>query len=533
MRKFILIFILFIFFISCVDGATKIGLDRINLSQDKYVTVGPLSSGKVYDYYTDDVADEITIMTAAQSLGGRGIVYIDAHNYNFAGTLIVPIGVQLIGMVPAVYGNGVLGGDNGFVTNATARWCITNTTHTAVKLTAGSGLQNIDFYYPNQITNSSTPTVYPSSVSLVKSGSQWPAHVSIKDCHVVNAYDFLDATIGHSHLVVDGLVGTVIHKGILEDEGGHGDIYTNIHFLPHYGGQTLGNLLINYICENMTAFDFHKCDNGVMSKCGVWNAGTGLIMSGTNCLSVVHCKFDTVRRPLVLADASFNNVIEDNVFAAKQSVYDNAYVNTPILNSSQRAIAIADAESGGNIICSNVIRSGGTGVYNNGPRNTISNNDIQYGFVNTSDAYSVGIDNRAGGVDSTIYGNRILGGNRLATIGIVTYSKANIYGNTVRYAGSNAFVDNAGSVSGKRVTDNVGINPLGDLAEPAANPVSDTIYTNYFGCPVLITISGGTVSQIAINAVNTGLTSGAFVLGPDNSIKVTHSSNPAWTWTGL
>jgi hypothetical protein len=41
MKKFILIFILFIFFISCVDGATKIGLDRLNWSQQLPGTIGP------------------------------------------------------------------------------------------------------------------------------------------------------------------------------------------------------------------------------------------------------------------------------------------------------------------------------------------------------------------------------------------------------------------------------------------------------------------------------------------------------------
>jgi hypothetical protein len=106
-------------------------------------------------------------------------------------------------------------------------------------------------------------------------------------------------------------------------------------------------------------------------------------------------------------------------------------------------------------------------------------------------------------------------------------------GNVIELCGSGNWHDNAGNVAGKRIINNVGVNPMGDLTEPAAYPVSNTVYTNYFGFPVLITISGGTVSQIAINGVNTGLTSDAFTLGPDNTIKITHSSNPTWTWTGL
>ena len=146
---------------------------------------------------------------------------------------------------------------------------------------------------------------------------------------------------------------------------------------------------------------------------------------------------------------------------------------------------------------------------------------------------SIGINNLAGGSDSIISGNYVVGGNRIATLGITTYSSANIFGNAILSVSNGAFYDNAHDVAKKRITNNIGINPMGALTEPATNPVSGTTYTNYFGCPVLVTISGGTVTQIAINGVNTGLTSGAFVLGPDNSIKVTHSSNPAWTWTGL
>ena len=243
--------------------------------------------------------------------------------------------------------------------------------------------------------------------------------------------------------------------------------------------------------------------------------------------------FDTINQPLILSDSASNNIITGCLFAATKSVYNHAYVDTPFKNSSQRAIEISDTGSGGNIVDSSIIRSGGYGIYNNGPRNTFSNNDISFGYVNSAYAYSIGIDNVAGATDSTIVGNRVLGMDHQATLGIVFYSPCNIIGNLVRYTSGAAYVDNSGNVAGKRVIDNVGINPFGDLAEPAANPVSETIYTNFFGCPVLVTVSGGTVSQIAINGVNTGLTSGAFTLGPDNTIKVTHSGDPTWTWTGL
>jgi hypothetical protein len=509
-----------------LDGGNILGLPP-----GPYTTLGPASDGTVYDFYTDGTADEETWLQAAKSLGGRGYVLVAPHDYSFSGKLTVPLGVWFVGAVPAIYGNGILGGNNGFAANATARICITNITNTAVALTAGSGLKDIDFYYPDQVTNSSTPIVYPYTITLVHSGSQWPSHITIQNCHVVNAYNFLDATADHAHLVVDGLVGTVIYNGIKEDNGKHGDIYHNIHFLPHFGGQTLGNLLINYICYNMVAFSVGECDNGVMSDCMIWDAGTGLHLSGTNNFKVNSCIFDTIRRPLVITSSSFNNVFDSCYLSSSLSVYNYAYVNTPLLNSSQKGIEITGG-SFGNMFTSNNVVSGGQGIYNDGPRNTFSGNEITFGRVNSTYANSIGINNLAGGFDSTIIGNRVLGGNYLATFGIVIYSRANVDSNTVKYT-STPFYDNAGSITGKRITNNVGINPRGDLTEPAANPASATTYTNYFGCPVMVTVSGGAVSQIAINAVNTGLTSGAFVLGPDNTIKITHSANPTWTWTGL
>jgi hypothetical protein len=51
--------------------------------------------------------------------------------------------------------------------------------------------------------------------------------------------------------------------------------------------------------------------------------------------------------------------------------------------------------------------------------------------------------------------------------------------------------------------------------------------------PVSVTISGGTVSQIAISGVNTGQTSGTFTIPVGGSITVTYSVAPTFTMADI
>jgi hypothetical protein len=45
-------------------------------------------------------------------------------------------------------------------------------------------------------------------------------------------------------------------------------------------------------------------------------------------------------------------------------------------------------------------------------------------------------------------------------------------------------------------------------------------------------ISGGTVTDIAVQGISTGLTSGVFQVGVGRSIRLTYSVAPQWVWIG-
>ncbi|HEX6257951.1 MAG TPA: glycosyl hydrolase family 28-related protein [Candidatus Saccharimonadales bacterium] len=78
---------------------------------------------------------------------------------------------------------------------------------------------------------------------------------------------------------------------------------------------------------------------------------------------------------------------------------------------------------------------------------------------------------------------------------------------------------------------NPGFNPMGVLSGPAV-PASGVGVANPWGVPVTIYISGGTVSDIAINGTSTGAIVGTFSLAPGQSIVLTYSAAPTWSWFG-
>ena len=92
--------------------------------------------------------------------------------------------------------------------------------------------------------------------------------------------------------------------------------------------------------------------------------------------------------------------------------------------------------------------------------------------------------------------------------------------------------------TGSVVINNAGYNPVGDIPDPwpasggdltndvtagSPNPQSGTVYTVRHS-PKTIVVTGGDLSQITINGVDTGLTAGVFKLGIGETIAVTYDT---------
>lgn len=100
-----------------------------------------------------------------------------------------------------------------------------------------------------------------------------------------------------------------------------------------------------------------------------------------------------------------------------------------------------------------------------------------------------------------------------------------------RFSGN---VDGALALIGAHSTaaDNVGYNPVGLLAAPSI-PATGTALTNTFGVAARYYVSGGAVTNIAINGTDTGLISGAFLLEPLETITFDYTTAPALVVEGL
>lgn len=166
--------------------------------------------------------------------------------------------------------------------------------------------------------------------------------------------------------------------------------------------------------------------------------------------------------------------------------------------------------------------SSGTGIY---LRSSISHNKC-YGGLNCIDfmncTYIDVINNHI--YDAAQYGMLIGSGT--------TYY--NVIRNTFTNC-STAIQRNAG-ITGRRILDNEGYNPIGFFtpeAVPASGDGTTNVRNNNYGYPCEVCIAGGTVTAIYISGTATGLTSGTVTVYPGQSIGLTYSSAPTWTWRGL
>lgn len=78
---------------------------------------------------------------------------------------------------------------------------------------------------------------------------------------------------------------------------------------------------------------------------------------------------------------------------------------------------------------------------------------------------------------------------------------------------------------------NVGFNPVGHQTPPSV-PASGTAQTNPFSSDSFVYVTGGTVTGISIGGSSTGLTSGTFFVGIGQTITLTYSAAPTWSWFG-
>ncbi len=83
-----------------------------------------------------------------------------------------------------------------------------------------------------------------------------------------------------------------------------------------------------------------------------------------------------------------------------------------------------------------------------------------------------------------------------------------------------------------RVSGNIGFNPIGKFASQPAVPATTVPFVNNKGADATVHIAGGTVTVVAVGGQATGATTGTFRVSAGQSITLTYSVAPTWTWFG-
>jgi hypothetical protein len=255
----------------------------------------------------------------------------------------------------------------------------------------------------------------------------------------------------------------------------------------------------------------------------------GFQMRGRNC-SIIGC---TVLQAIGRGIMLFGPV------SSGASIIGNMIANVRAIGSQDGTGIYFDApqQSGttatsNHTVSGNVIKNCDGSAITNGGLNTdivISGNIIQ----NTNSVVAQAAIQLTDAQRILITGNNISGTSENGSIAMVgTSDNWQITQNYLGDADDPVSLKGAGSV----VINNAGYNPLGNIPDPwpasggdltndvtggSPNPLSGTVYTVRHS-PKTIVVTGGDLSQITINGVDTGLTAGAFKLGIGETIAVTY-----------
>lgn len=188
-------------------------------------------------------------------------------------------------------------------------------------------------------------------------------------------------------------------------------------------------------------------------------------------------------------------------------------------------------------------------VFDGGTKSNQLRLNGSYNLINGNRFYNIGnaaaslaeattgilLDNVRGNVISNNIFSPIASGSGFADSGvrIAFGAQANdVHGNGFALPGTGiwqqAAINLSGAGSGNALRFNRGYNPV-SVTNPAV-PASGVDFTHTFAVDCTVYISGGTVTEIAVQGVPTGLTSGVFQVSAGRSIRLVYSVAPQWVW---
>jgi hypothetical protein len=253
--------------------------------------------GAVMDGTTDDSAAVNAAILAVGAAGG-GIVDIPAGSIKLS-NILVKRTVLLRGA--------------GSVATTIV---VTDTVNAAIKLQDYCGVEEVRFYYPNQVITGA-PTVYPATIT--HDTTITPAYVTLRNIRFQGAYDAVilgNATYGIGEVLIEHLTGFPMHLGIKIDNNTDVVRINNVHFNPNVYASYNTTLLAD-VYQNATALTLLRCDATCVDSFLCYGYAIGILgdagaPSGSiNMAKFSNCQIDVCRNPLSI-DSHQDGVLFDN-----------------------------------------------------------------------------------------------------------------------------------------------------------------------------------------------------------------------------
>jgi len=271
-----------------------------------------------------------------------------------------------------------------------------------------------------------------------------------------------------------------------------------------------------------------------------WNEGILATSSSNNLFNFVKIVQDSGNGASNAAGINFTNTADSNLFSnvlvqytkgagiyAAESFFRNMFINVYILGGVSVTTPVGidfNTYCSGNCFNGLIVKN----IAGNAVHLTSANqNSFIGGICHNNSGAGFYIENAN---ETTIIGNKILTAHTYCVQETGTSNKTKFAYNLCKeFTTAAVLLVGANSYA----TDNEGYNPVGPLSSQPTLPASGVSWTNTYGVPLDIFISGGVVSAINIAKTGgtpaaTGLTSGHFRLQPGSIISITYSSAPAW-----